>query len=93
MGLWPAPRALKGGHGERLRRREQPQQAPSGQGEESDEISVILGPTCCTRLHAAHCHPAASSASRSSTASRRHAGSDEALARARPAAAAARPPG
>eukprot|EP00964_Phaeocystis_antarctica_P049683 scaffold28796_cov60-Phaeocystis_antarctica.AAC.4 len=30
----PAPRGLKGGHGERLQRREQPQQAPSAQGKQ-----------------------------------------------------------
>ena len=51
MGLWPAPRALKGGHGERLRRREQPQQAPSGQGEASDEITRRSPHTGANLLH------------------------------------------
>ena len=34
MGQKPVPKALKGGHGERLRRRKQPQQAPSARGKQ-----------------------------------------------------------
>ena len=39
--------ALKGGHGERLRRRKQPQQAPSAPGKQV--MRQCLGPTSCTR--------------------------------------------